>query len=107
MSLFLSLTAFWTEEVWATRWLFGVVILDFFSGVIFPVDILPPLLARIMFLTPFPYLIFSPLKLWLGQLSIDLAIRSLIITFFWLVLFYFLTGFLWRKGTRKYGAFGG
>lgn len=107
LSLVISLSSFWTEEIWATRWLFGVVLLDFLSGVIFPIDVLPPLLTKLIYLTPFPYLIFSPLKLWLGQLSVTAALQSIMITFFWGVAFYFLAILLWHRGTKKYGAFGG
>ncbi len=107
LSLVISLSAFWTEEIWATRWLFGVVLLDFFSGVIFPIDILPPLLAKVFYFTPFPYLVFSPLKIWLGQFSIPAALKSISITLFWAIAFYYLCLFFWQRGTKKYGAFGG
>jgi len=107
MSIVINTFAFWTEEVWATRWLLGVVLLDFLSGAIFPIDILPSWLAKIVYLTPFPYLIFSPLKIWLGQLSSSLVLRSLAMSLFWLVSFYLLAEFLWKKGMKKYGAYGG
>jgi len=107
LSLAISLTAFWTEEIWATRWLLGVVLLDFFSGVIFPIDILPSSVAKLFYLTPFPYLIFSPLKIWLGQVSVRVALSSILVTFIWGAAFYYLSMSLWQKGTRKYGAFGG
>jgi ABC-2 type transport system permease protein len=107
LSLVISLSAFWTEEIWATRWLLGVVLLDFFSGVIFPIDILPPVIAKVFYFTPFPYLVFSPLKIWLGQMTISAALESILITFLWGIAFYYLCMFLWQRGTRKYGAFGG
>lgn len=106
-SSLLSIFAFWTDDIWATRWLFGTVLLDFFSGVIFPIDILPSGLVKIINLTPFPYMIFSPLKIWLGQLSTGQMIRSVVISSFWLFCFFFLSQFFWKKGLKKYGAFGG
>lgn len=106
-SFFLSLTAFWTEEIWATRWLFGVILLNFLAGVIFPIDVLPNWLAKIVYLTPFPYLVFFPIKIWLEQLSMMMIIKAFLICLLWLALFYWLSLFLWRKGVKKYGAYGG
>src|SRR3989344_465376 len=62
LNLFLSLTAFWTEDPWSTRWVFGVIFLEFFGGSYFPIDVLPSWLASIIYLTPFPYLLYFPLK---------------------------------------------
>lgn len=107
ISMVISLFAFWTEEIWATRFLIGLIFLEFFSGSYFPIDILPKWLSGIIYLTPFPYLIFFPMKIWLEQLSIVLIVQSFVICSIWVILFYYLTLFLWRKGSKTYGAFGG
>lgn len=107
ISFSLSIVAFWTEEIWATRWLFGVIFLEFFAGALFPIDVLPSALQKIIYLTPFPYLIFFPLKIWLEQVSLAVAIQSIFICSAWLVFFYWLARFLWRKGAKNYGAYGG
>lgn len=41
ISMILSVSGFWTEDVWATRWLFGIIFLEFMSGSLFPIDVLP------------------------------------------------------------------
>ncbi|RJR25162.1 hypothetical protein C4578_01865, partial [Candidatus Microgenomates bacterium] len=107
LSFCISILAFWTEDVWATRWLLGIIFLEFLSGAFFPLDILPGWLSRVVYFTPFPYLVFFPLKIWLGQVAIGESFRVLAITIFWLGLFYFLSSYLWKKGFRKYGAYGG
>jgi len=107
LSLSLSVTAFWTDDPWATRWLFGVVFLEFFSGGFFPLDTLPVWLSKIIYLTPFPYLIFFPLKIWLEQVSFNESVEILGITLFWLIVFFVLAKVLWQKGSKNYGAFGG
>jgi len=107
LSFFISAIAFWTEEVWATRWLLGIIFLEFFSGAFFPIDILPNWLQRIIYFTPFPYLVFFPLKIWLGHLSQSEIIQSLVICSLWLVVFYCLANFIWQKGAKNYGAYGG
>lgn len=107
LSFLLSVSAFWTEDVWATRWLFGVIFLEFFSGAYFPVDILPSWISRIIYLTPFPYLIFYPLKIWLGQVPVEAGIKIIFISLFWLILIFMVSNLIWKKGVKNYGAYGG
>jgi ABC-2 type transport system permease protein len=107
LSVSLSTAAFWTEEIWATRWLFGVVLLEFLAGAFFPIDVLPEILQRIIYWTPFPYLVFFPMKVWLEQLSGLEVVRAIGICGLWAVGFWWLAKFLWQKGARNYGAYGG
>jgi len=103
----ISVIAFWTDEVWATRWLFGVIFLEFFAGAFFPIDVLPGWLQNVVYLTPFPYLVFFPLKIWLEQLSALMAVKAILTCAAWLVFFWWLARFLWQKGAKNYGAYGG
>jgi ABC-2 type transport system permease protein len=107
LSMFISITGFWSEEIWATRWLFGIVLMEFLAGAYFPIDILPNWLTRVIYLTPFPYLVFFPLKVWLEQLSLVVIFQAIVVCSFWLAIFYFLTRWLWQKGVKNYGAYGG
>lgn len=107
INLFLSFLAFWTEDIWATRWLFGIIFLEFFSGAVFPLEVLPPWLRNTISLTPFPYLIFYPAKILMGQLSPVLMVKSLVISFVWLLFFGRITYLVWQKGIKNYGAYGG
>jgi ABC-2 type transport system permease protein len=106
-SFFLSVTAFWTEEIWATRWLFGVIFLNFFAGAIFPIDILPSWLVKAISFTPFPYLVYYPAKVWLEQLAASEILTAFSVSLFWLLIFFWLTKVLWKKGAKNYGAYGG
>lgn len=103
----LSITSFWTEEIWATRWLFIVIFLEFFAGVYFPVDILPSWLTKIILLTPFPYLAYYPIKIWLGQLGNQQTVQVFVVCAAYLLFFYLLAKYLYRKGIRNYQVYGG
>lgn len=107
LSLTISITGFWTEEIWATRWLLGIVLLEFLAGAYFPLDILPAGLVRLIRLTPFPYLLYFPIKIWLEQLPNAAVGQVILICLAWLGFFYWLAHFLWQKGVRNYGAYGG
>lgn len=106
LNLFLSLTAFWTDDVWAIRWLFGVILFDFFSGLYFPLDILPDWLYSIISFTPFPYVAYFPMKLWLGDISSMQGIQAIGVCAVWAVIFFFATTRLFKWGIRDYGAYG-
>jgi len=107
ISFLLSTIAFWVDNVWAPRWLFGIIFLEFMSGAFFPLDVLPPVLLKIIDLTPFPYLIYFPLKIGLGQLASGKIASVLMVMVFWLILVVLLTGSVWRKGLKSYSAYGG
>jgi ABC-2 type transport system permease protein len=107
LSFTLSAIAFWTEEIWATRWLFGIIFLEFLAGAFFPLDVLPSWLTKIVFLTPFPYLVFFPLKVWLEQLTTGAIAQAFLICSIWLIFFWWLAILMWRKGSRNYQAYGG
>lgn len=103
----LSLSAFWLhgDDWWAPRFIFGIV-LDFLSGGLFPIDILPGLVRQVVMLTPFPYLLFFPMKVYLGQLDAVAIIRGVSVSLVWLVGLYIFQRWLWRRGLRAYAASG-
>ncbi len=107
LSFTLSVVAFWTEEIWATRWLFHIIFLEFLAGAYFPLDILPSWLTKIIYLTPFPYLVFFPMKVWLEQLTTFQVVQAFLVCFIWLLFFCWLSIFLWKKGVKNYSAYGG
>jgi len=107
ISFLLSLIAFWVDNVWAPRWLFGVIFLEFFSGAFFPLDVLPKTLVNLINLTPFPYLVYFPIKIYLGKIPIFDIIRILFLMFFWLLALFYLVSFVWKKGLKVYSGYGG
>lgn len=107
ISYLLSCLAFWVDNVWAPRWLFGVVFLEFLAGRFFPLDILPQPLYQLIRLTPFPYLVYFPLQIYLEKVTIAESLKGLAILLLWVVIFWRVTKSIWDKGLRSYSAFGG
>jgi len=106
-SFFFSILAFWTDRIWAVRWLFTIIFLQFLSGAIFPLDILPSVLVKVSSFTPFPYMVYFPMKIWLEQVSSQEILRVVITTIFWMLATYLLLKRTWRKGLKTYTAYGG
>lgn len=103
----ISSVAFWVDNIWAPRWLFGVIFLELLSGLIFPLDVLPKIVLRVISFTPFPYLIFFPLKIYIGQITSIEALKVILIMVFYLLVFSYITLFYWKKGLKVYSSYGG
>jgi len=95
--------AFWSRDVWAPRFLL-MVIMEFATGAMFPLDMLASGITKILYLLPFPYLLFMPLQVYLGQ-DPDLF-AHFGIQFFWVIALYLLAKIVWQKGLRVYEAEG-
>ena len=94
---------FWSRDVWAPRFLL-MVIMEFATGSMFPLDMLPIFWQKIMLLTPFPYLLYVPLKIYLG--SDVSSLYHLVYELLWVIALAFITNFVWKKGIRSYEAEG-
>jgi len=98
---------FWYPEVaWGAQFLFMVVIAEFLSGSLFPIDVLPAVAQDILMLTPFPYLIYFPLQVYLGKLSTAMMLKGIVISGAWLVLLGFCLNKIWKRGLKAYTAHG-
>jgi len=99
-------TFWWPENGWAFQFLFMVVILEFLSGSVFPLDIFPSVLQKILYFLPAPYLLFFPLQVYLGKLSgLDL-VKGLGISCAWILVLLVAIKIIWQKGLRAYSAEG-
>ena len=102
----LSMIAFWSPEFWAPRFIFYMLI-SFFAGGLFPLDILPQWFQYVVRFSPFTYLQYFPLKIYLGGFSTTQIWQGLIISAIWAGVFYLLLHYIWKKGLRMYSSQGG
>ncbi len=93
---------FWTRDVWAPRFLL-MVILEFATGAMFPLDMLSGFWQSVLLWTPFPYLLFIPLRIYLGSSA---TMIYLIGQFVWVILLYFISRYIWNRGLLRYEAEG-
>lgn len=101
----LGMVGFWTQEIWSTRFLFTMILI-FFSGGLFPLDILPKEIFSVLQYLPFNYLLFIPLKIYLGQISFTQILFGFLITILWIFVIYQIMLFIWKKGLKTYTAYG-
>jgi ABC-2 type transport system permease protein len=102
----MGLLAFWFLEV--SSFLFIVMTLNYFlSGHMLPLDLLPGPLAAVLRQLPFQYLCYFPTLVWLGRLEPQAVAAGLVAQLGWTVLFAMLARLAYRRGLRRYTAFGG
>lgn len=106
ISYTLALLAFWVQEV--STFIFIAFAVEYAaSGQLYPLDILPPLVTKLMFYTPFPYLMFFPVNVYLGKTGGSEMWMGLVVQGFWVVMAYMLARAVWAKGIKHYSAVGG
>ena len=106
MSYTMAMLAFWVLEV--STFIFILFAFEYLaSGHLFPLDILPAGIQRVMQFTPFPYQLFFPVSVYLGRVSGAALWRGLFVQAVWVVAMYGLARFAWSRGIKKYSAVGG
>jgi ABC-2 type transport system permease protein len=106
ISYTLALFAFWLLEI--STLIFMVFALEYIAGGhLFPLDILPPAVAKILAFTPFPYQMFFPVSIYVGKITGDALYRGLFIQALWVLIAYAAARYVWARGIRKYSAVGG
>ena len=95
--------AFWTESdvplIGHARFLF--------SGFIVPLAFLPDWLQRVGDVLPFKYTIYFPAMVLIGKVDPLAFFHGVAMQVFWIVLFLVAINIVWKRGVRRYGAYGG
>jgi len=103
MDFSVGMITFWLTQVRTFKYMLQTLIL-FFAGAMLPLDLFPAFLTEIADFLPFKYLVFFPVRIYLGK--IDNPWPSFAILTLWIVVFYVLARLLLRRGIRRYEAVG-
>lgn len=105
--MIVSAIPFWAPELgWGSHFLITVIFVEFLSGALFPLDIFPQVVQKILLLTPFPYLLYFPVQIYLGKLDFASTVIGILISLFWVFILNILLKTLWTKGLKIYQAYG-
>ena len=106
ISYTMALLAFWVLEV--STFIFILFAFEYIAGGhLFPIDILPPVVQKILLFTPFPYQLFFPVNIYLGRITGEVLYYGLAVQLGWVIAAYALARLVWSRGIRKYSAVGG
>jgi ABC-2 type transport system permease protein len=101
-----ALLSFWVMDV--STFIFIQFAFEFLaSGHLFPLDILPESLHRLLLWTPYPYLLYFPVGVYLGRIQGPDLWQGFCLQAAWVVAAFLIARFTWSRGLRKYTAVGG
>ncbi len=102
----IGMIGFWFLEV--SSLLFVYMLFNFFfSGHMFPIDMLPGIWGDIVRIIPLQYLAYFPAAVFLGKVEGPELIQGLWIQFAWVLFFIFTSRLTFRLGVRRYSGYGG
>jgi len=106
VNMAIGLLSFWFLEV--TSFLFMFMVSQYFlSGHQFPLTLLPEWLERVVKFLPFAYETFYPVMLLLGKMDINEGLHVIGGQCAWIAVLAVVVTIGWRRGLRRYAAFGG
>ncbi len=102
----IGMIGFWFLEV--SSLLFVYMLFNFFfSGHMFPIDMLPGVWGQIVQVIPLQYLAYFPAAVFLGKVSGPDLVVGLWAQFGWVVFFMLTARLAFHYGVRQYSAYGG
>ena len=102
-----SSVPFWAPELgWGSHFLVTVIMIEFLSGALFPMDILPVGIQQVVMSLPFPYLIYFPVQVYLGNITGALLVKGLLISTTWMIVLGISMKYIWSKGLKVYESIG-
>lgn len=106
ISYTMAMLAFWLLEI--STFIFILFAFEYVaSGHLFPLDLLPPAVEHALWFTPFPSMLYTPIGIYMGRIAGAELVRCLFVQLVWVLIGYGLARFAWRRGIKKYAAFGG
>ena len=101
-----AMLAFWMLEI--STVVFIIYSFEYFlSGHMFPLGLMPMAVQNILKLLPFPYEIYFPISIFMGQVHGAGLWKGLLIQFCWVLIIAFGANTLWQRGLKQYQAVGG
>ncbi len=98
-----AMLAFWTERASAIEQIW-FLFYTFLSGIIAPLEVFPPLVRDIAMWTPFPYMVYFPSAILVGN-SVNIW-QGIGVMAGWMGIAFLINRWLWRKGIKQYSGMG-
>lgn len=100
-----AMVSFWTVRADALFDLWGAIAF-LLGGGIAPIALLPPALQGVAGYLPFVHMIAAPIEAMVGVVPLAQVWRGTPIALLWIVVLFWVSRSLWRRGLRQYSAVG-
>ena len=101
-----AMLVFWTKVDWSLRMARNTVT-NLFSGVLFPLYLLPAGLADIFNVLPFRAMADAPIQIFTGQASGTQVLEIFGLQIFWIIIIFIIAHLMWRKAKKRLTVQGG
>lgn len=106
ISFIVQTWSFWLFSVWGIKTIKNVFV-KILSGTLLPLWFMPPVLRKIISFTPFQAIYFTPVQIYLGQVSGMEILTEMGIQVLWIAVLGLLADVFWKKGVKKLVVQGG
>lgn len=100
ISFAVQMTAFWIVNIWSIVTIKNVFV-NVLSGSLIPLWFMPQWMKGIIDWTPFASIYFTPVQIYLGQLSGGEIAEKCAMQAIWILLIYCLGSVFWKMGQKK------
>ena len=101
----LSLLSFWVENTYGIRFTMRVI-MEVVGGAIIPISFFPGVLQKLFLALPFPYLIYLPMRIYLGKIPLSEIPVEFMKALCWIIGLGLLNFVIWIRGIRQYVSMG-
>lgn len=100
ISFIIQTWSFWLFSVWGIITIKNVFV-NILSGTLLPLWFMPPILRKIISFTPFQSIYFTPVQIYLGELSGIEILTGMGTQVMWIALLGLIANMFWKKGVKK------
>ena len=104
--LILSLASFFIEQATSVSRI-QHLLMPFLTGQLLPIELFPEKLRAVVSVLPFQYLVLKPVQAFMGKADPSTIPKDIFIVTLWIIGFGSLVYLMWRRGLRRYEAYGG
>ncbi len=101
----MGLSAFWMTDSRGFFQFIEVIIL-LTAGYILPLDLMPDAFGRAATFLPFPYMIYYPVVILQGKLSVMQSLQTIGMQLIWVAIFACIYSITWKSGVKRFTGMG-
>lgn len=98
--------SFWLFSVWGIMTIKNVFV-RILSGTLLPIWFMPQIIRKIIAFTPFESIYFTPVQIYLGEITWMEILSKITIQAVWIVILLVIAKFFWKRGIKKLVVQGG
>jgi len=106
LQMIVGTVGFYSSSIWGMQILRKAVI-SIFSGMIAPITLFPTWFQKLSNILPFKDLIYTPINIWLGQISVSDILFITVKLIIWGILLYFIAKTFFNHAVKKITINGG